>query len=128
MADATDTRSTLGAQCESARQHPDDEPYGPFEVGENASTVKRWHEQDASFASSILDRMHFASEMAASVCTSLDGIAAKLEYVLGQRIADIAAVAHEELAVARQTVEIMALATSLIDLYRIRRIGAEARS
>ena len=127
MAEATDTRSTPEAQRESARQHPDDNPYGLFETGENVHIIKRWHELAVDFHSEVSEQMHFAAEVATNVCTSLDGIATKLEYALGCRIANLNVPDHEERAVAWQMIEVLALATSVIDLHRIRRLGAEAQ-
>lgn len=126
MAEATDRHPTPVEKRESVRPHPAEAPYGLFETGENVGMLKCWHELDVDFHSEVSEQMHFAAEVATNVCMSLDGIAGKIEYALGCRIA-LNVPDHADRTVAWQMVEVLALATSVIDLHRIRRLGAEAQ-
>ena len=137
MAEATDRHPTPVEKCESARPHPDDAPernedapFGLFEVGELDALARIIDKGDRSNDFSregISGRQHANANLARAECMSLDGIAAKLELALSNRIGNLdLADLGADFGIWR-TIEILALATSVLDLHRIRRIGAEAR-
>lgn len=131
MADAFNTPSLPNShpaqgKCRGAAPvRDDDAPFGLFEVGENGHMVRLWHEQDAQLSSDALDNLRCAQGMLTNECKSLDGIAGKLEYVLAQCVARGDLLDRDGLLMRWRMVEVLALASSVIDLHRARRVGAE---
>ena len=136
MADAFDTPFTPDPQQEQTVPEPqaaapecceDDGPVPLFGLGEVRAALKRWRDRETDAECEVDDILSAAQDLALQQCTSLDGIAAKLELVVDQQISSFTVSRLSGADAGWQLVELMAAVTAVTDLHRIRRLGAEAQ-
>ena len=125
MADANDTPSTPSAACENAPGHPTgaqakrpDAAAAPlFGRGEIDHIVRRCHEDGG-------DPLSCAWNLAEADCISLDGIAAKLEWLLQRQIRNLKPATIGRRGCTWEVIEMTAVMSSVLDLHRIIRCHA----
>ena len=128
MAEPANTTPLPDPQCESTPEHPDDAPAPLFGRGEVDYLVRinEEHRQASDFSEAAIAAAQAAAEdLARGRCTSLDGIAAKLEWVLSQQLACIDLAERADATTGWRLIEALAVATSALDLHRIIRCHQE---